>query len=409
MSREVKSGNLLYILLLFPFLIKGQTCYEHFANERFSEINVRENLVYGENSNYLGFSQSLYLDFYSPTNDGSLKRPLVLLVHGGFFVFGDKQDDYVIRIAEDLARRGYAVAAVGYRVGANLISPTLDVEIASAAIRGIHDLKAAIRYFKKSVEEDNPYGLDPDQFFVLGYSAGGVAGLTSQFYSDGDELSGIAAQVFPSFGGIEGNSGNPNYDSKIKGTVSLSGGILDTLWMDARDGPTLFVHGVADDVISANYDTVNLLGSDLLPLHGSIQMQARTRRQGNESELVLLGNADHYWPLEDVTYDAGMPFVFDWLARHVDCQELRSKDNELYFFPNPVTNQITIHFPEAMQRGGTVEIYDVAGRLRLREANVSDPYLEINDLLPWPRGTYNLVYYHPDDKTIYSSLFIKQE
>jgi acetyl esterase/lipase len=80
-------------------------------------------------------------DFYDPALDTMPLRPMVIYVHGGGFI-DTNQSKSLIHIAafcDSLARRGYAAAAINYR---------LDTSISNrAVINAMHDAKAAVRFF----------------------------------------------------------------------------------------------------------------------------------------------------------------------------------------------------------------------------------------------------------------------
>jgi hypothetical protein len=371
-----------------------------------SSIQVQEDIRFDVKTNYLGFSENLYLDLFLPVDGSNDKRPVVMIMHGGFFVFGSKDDAYIDSIALDLSRRGYIAVPVGYRVGANLFSPEIEKDIARAAIRSVHDLKSAIAFLRESVEEGDPYRIDPEQIFVLGYSAGAFSGMSVQFLDEEDELSGLAAEVIDELGGMHGDSGPANR-SRIKAGAFLSGGIMDTLWIDKGEGNSLFVHGLLDDVISPYYDTVNFLGTPIIPLLGSVLSHTRQRHEGNRSELFLMGNADHYWPLYEDSYVQGMDIVFDWLARQVDCKELMARNNEMHLYPVPVADHLWIHLQEGAVLGGELHIYDIRGSLVWSSGPMEFPYLLLEDMSHWTNGTYYAMYVTPLGYNYEPSLFIK--
>src|SRR5690606_29502488 len=107
--------------------------------------------------------------------DTETARPLVLYFHtGNFLPFrnpanpsqlgfnnscgGERTDSAAVEICTRLAKMGYVVASVDYRLGWNPLAST-DVArrfgIINAAYRGVQDARTAIRYFRKSVAEDN--------------------------------------------------------------------------------------------------------------------------------------------------------------------------------------------------------------------------------------------------------------
>jgi len=98
---------------------------------------------------------SALLDLMIPRNSAA-PLPLVIWIHGGGWQSGDKTDRTQ---AQRLLCRGYALAALDYRLSDTSIFPAQ-----------IHDVKAAIRYLRANAAT---YGLDPARFAAFGSSAGG--------------------------------------------------------------------------------------------------------------------------------------------------------------------------------------------------------------------------------------------
>ena len=94
------------------------------------------------------------LDLYLPKSDGPL--PLVIWIHGGGWRQGTKGGNLP---ALRLARRGYAVASLDYRLSGDAKFPAQ-----------IEDCKAAVRWLRAHVKK---YNLNPDRFGAWGSSAGG--------------------------------------------------------------------------------------------------------------------------------------------------------------------------------------------------------------------------------------------
>ena len=96
------------------------------------------------------------LDLVLPARAGAAV-PLVVVVHGGAFVEGDKADE--AQTLQALAARGYAAASVNYRLSGEAPFP--------AAVK---DVKAAVRWLRAHAPT---YGVDPDRVGIWGESAGG--------------------------------------------------------------------------------------------------------------------------------------------------------------------------------------------------------------------------------------------
>jgi acetyl esterase/lipase len=106
---------------------------------------------------YASQSSSQKLDIYLP-KEGEGPFPTLIFIHGGAFLFGNKQDTQLLQ-ALDGINRGYAVVSVEYRLATEAKFPA-----------GLFDVKAAIRFLRAHAAE---YKLDPNRFASCGDSAGG--------------------------------------------------------------------------------------------------------------------------------------------------------------------------------------------------------------------------------------------
>jgi acetyl esterase/lipase len=167
-------------------------------------IQSTTGLPYGEASDFAGNLRSLALDISWPVNDSppACGRPLILLVHGGAFIAGSNTDFFPARLRQDFAKRGYVAAALSYRLGMFQTSLNIHCNVSSlgaewdclnmadttewyrAYFRGVQDVKGAIRFL---VNHAADYGLDPQNIFVAGESAGGFLAMGAAFIDDPSE------------------------------------------------------------------------------------------------------------------------------------------------------------------------------------------------------------------------------
>jgi acetyl esterase/lipase len=94
------------------------------------------------------------LDLFVPKSDKPL--PLIIWVHGGAWQGGSKAGN---NPALQFLAKGYAVAAINYRLSQHAIYPAQ-----------IQDCKEAVRLLRASAKK---YNLEPDRFGAWGASAGG--------------------------------------------------------------------------------------------------------------------------------------------------------------------------------------------------------------------------------------------
>lgn len=106
---------------------------------------------------YDHLSETQKLDLYYP-DVVQTGFPLVLHIHGGAFVKGDKLD-HQLNPFLSLLEHGYVVGSINYRLSGEAIFPA-----------AVQDVKTAIRFLKFHALE---YNIDPNRFAVVGGSAGG--------------------------------------------------------------------------------------------------------------------------------------------------------------------------------------------------------------------------------------------
>ena len=106
---------------------------------------------------YAFLSPAQRLDLYLP-DEGEGPFPVILSIHGGAFMGCDKRDMQILPMLEDL-RRGYAVAALNYRLSSEAKFPAL-----------VHDVKAAVRWVRAHAAE---FDFHPMKIAAWGGSAGG--------------------------------------------------------------------------------------------------------------------------------------------------------------------------------------------------------------------------------------------
>lgn len=194
---------------------------------------------------------SLKMDIYQPKNDSEKKRPAVLVMHGGAFAAGSKNDydQHTVTYCDSLAARGYVTAAVQYRLGITAVikdkALTIDsLDFSRTVYRGIQDVRAAVRYIRANADE---LGVDPDRVYLIGNSAGAILSLEN-IYMDKESEIPPAAKKTPDLGGLDAY-GVQGYGSQANAVAALWGAVHDPKIIEDVKKPVLLVHGKADSTV----------------------------------------------------------------------------------------------------------------------------------------------------------------
>lgn len=248
------------------------------------------------------------LDLYLPKEPGRRPLPVVIFLHGGGWMYGDKSAGAGALHA--LVRSGeYAGVSAGYRLTDEARWPAQ-----------IHDGKAAVRWVRANAAR---YGLDPERIGVLGPSAGGHLALLLGLGGDAPGLEGSlgphrgessrVAAVVNFFGVTElpalAREPDAAEATRDDGFVArLLGGPLaeqterareasPVTYASAGDAPVLTVHGSADR---------------LVPYDQALRLDAALRAAGVPSYLVRVEGGGH-----GDFGDAASDRVAAFLAKHL--------------------------------------------------------------------------------------------
>ncbi len=166
-------------------------------------------------------------DLYLPPN-ASGPVPVVVWVHGGAFMMGDKSDPQSLSA---LLAAGYAVAAINYRLSGTDLWPA-QLDDVTAAVRHIQDNAAAL-------------GVDGDKVALFGASAGGFLVSTSGIALAADPAHAVEA-VADWFGPVQFTT--------MDADIEASGVTRATGRNDAADSAESALIGmtVAENVEAAN-------------------------------------------------------------------------------------------------------------------------------------------------------------
>jgi pimeloyl-ACP methyl ester carboxylesterase len=249
--------------------------------------------------NFLMSEQNLDMDLYQPVGDTLGKRPLLLLIHGGAFIIGDKDTKTMHAIAGYFARRGFVVAAINYRLG-YIFVPGGYVYLERCIYRAVQDARASVRYL---VHHAGQFGIDPEYVFIAGNSAGGFTALKTAFMEQKEAFKSAGGNPYffrEDLGCLDCSGNNLKTKFKIRGVINMWGALTDTSMISADEKiPLLSFHGDADDIVPPGheYPFANV-GSEFTSFFsrktfGSVAIHDHMENLGIKNKLVLFPGAGH--------------------------------------------------------------------------------------------------------------------
>ena len=232
------------------------------------DIEIHKDSIYGYSIDYTGKEQALRCDIAFPINDTipECGRPLVLVVHGGSFLAGNKEEYDIQLWMKEFAKKGYVAVAINYRLGMfqteeyitcavqdwGCLNMADSAEWYRGNYRGMQDCRGAIRYM---ISNKDQFNIDPNNVFLIGESAGGFITMASAYLDDESERSELTKEIAevsapamqyqnacvppeafpigmmdlrrPDLGGIQGTIHLENNNYRIKGVASFFGGIMN--------------------------------------------------------------------------------------------------------------------------------------------------------------------------------------
>jgi para-nitrobenzyl esterase len=338
----------------------------------FAGVTVTSNVVYGSATTFLGTAQSLLMDVYQPTGDTVKRRPLIIFAHQGGFALGSRVDAYMVNICTRMARLGYVTASIEYRLGFPITGfpgPLTDtVGVAQAAIRGMQDMRAAVRFFRNDAATAKTYRVHSNYIVAGGSSSGAFLALAVGYL---DKASEVPAYVnLASLGGIEGTGGNAGYSSAVAAVLNLSGAAESPSIIEAGNVPLCSVHGTADPTVPYFQGRV---GAGLPPKYvfGSGRLNPRATAVGVRNTLRRFSKAGHI-PFENNALYADTTF---WTIRDFLRPVLRQAGTALatkagvsqlaaiQAYPTPAQDAVQLVLPTAWPQLGEAQLLDVTGRV----------------------------------------------
>lgn len=312
--------NLFFILFLsFPNLIFSQTFSQsptqapRVKSTLLPEIAaVSEDIVYKTNRK----GNPVALDLYTPKNKTADLLPVLIYVHGGGWIEGDKiihADNYVENTIKKLIARQYAVISINY----TLLNESTHFPLP------LEDTKDAVRWVRKNAEK---YNFDTNNIGLFGASAGAHLSLLAAYtpdntYIGSPDLSSYSSKVnyvIDHYGPADLNklfhTSAGTIPVSMIGMISkkiislqqnlvkgLSGYDINKDQQKAIDylktlSPVNFAsHGVPTLIVQGNKDKI-------VPLSQSKKLHRKLKRAKVQTSLMIIDNGVHSFSTTDKAY-----------------------------------------------------------------------------------------------------------
>ena len=396
-SKHYKLFFALVLIHIFGYFNSANAqCTSRYLDTTFTAIDSFTNVVYTTTAG--GSSNTQVMDIYQPSGDTACLRHLILWAHGGAFFQGTKNDGDMEFFTHRFAQRGYVCASINYRLASSIVLLYDSAQIFKYTIQAVSDFKAAIRYFYKDAQNGNHWNIDTNAIFIAGNSAGAIAADFIALLDSLNELAPAYQSIVTSNGGIDGNSGNDGYSTKVNAYASLAGAIISTDWIKPGAPPMVLCQGTADQTVPYNcgqaltqytgglFPTINMCGSgQMAPALDSVH--------ANYSFLPFPGSAHVPWDTNVVIANrtdsavAAFFYSINCVQAPGHCNEPLGINNiseaaQILIYPNPATDRIQISVQD-QSNISDVTLSDCTGReISRSDINSKQTTLSVKGLAP---------------------------
>jgi acetyl esterase/lipase len=244
--------------------------------------------------------RALQLDLYLPHPVLGSSVPIVLLVHGGGWRAGDRNN--LSSLAVRLAARGYASATVSYRLSGEARYPA-----------AVDDVRSALHWVREHADD---YGLDQRRVVVAGGSAGGqIASLVGVTSASGEVAAIVNIDGLSDFTSSEARKYEDDPAKQPSAAGAWFGGTYaeqGALWRHAS--PLFYVSRKTPPILFIG-------GGQARFSLGRVEMTERLRMYGVATDTVLLADAPHSFWLLDPWIEPTVAAIDAFLRPHLACQE----------------------------------------------------------------------------------------
>ena len=257
----MKSNFLIFSILLFAVHLQtfSQTLCQNTKSN--SAVGATEKYVYKTYLDKKGKEKELRIGLVRPADASpEKKRPLVIGLQGSGFLNTCFPDPCYIKYSENVltpyfVTQGFAAASIQYRLNSPFDFSLLKNEkLKETQYKALQDVREAIKYIFENADK---FGVDTNNVFLIGTSAGAITALHAVYLGDDEAPKDLTEK----YGKLEKRE-------NIKGIISLSGAIYDLSYFKGDEKiPLMIVHGTDDNIVP--FDKGFYLGlKNLTPVFG---------------------------------------------------------------------------------------------------------------------------------------------
>ncbi|WBU90619.1 alpha/beta hydrolase [Cellulophaga omnivescoria] len=291
----LKRATFLILIVLTTTIGNSQTRYEQ---KVFSDIKMKT----------YTYADTLKLDFYSIKKDTVTKKPLLILVHGGGFSGGKRDNPSEIKFCEDMAKRGYAVASISYRLvrKGNPLGFSCNCPADQKIETFVSVSKDILKATQFLIDKKDKLEFNPENIILIGSSAGAEAVLNTVFMKNEFSFKKL-----------------PYATIKYKGVISFAGAIVNANYITKNTAiPTMLFHGVKDNLVPYSTAPHHLCEEDkagFIMLDGSLTIAEKLEQLDVAHTLVVDKSGTHNW--------ASIPYSYTNLIAKFIKQNVLEKQN----------------------------------------------------------------------------------
>ncbi|WP_296635478.1 carboxylesterase family protein [Polaribacter sp.] len=248
--------------------------------------------------------KNLKLDLYQPKNNNE-KKPILVYVHGGGFSSGKRNDKISKYFCQEMAKQGYIVASLSYRLTMKNIGFGCNVP-ASLKIKafneGSKDIYEAVQYL---ISKKEKFKINEKKIILIGSSAGAETVLHLAYSKE-------ALKNNISFAGL----------------VAMAGAATSLKYISKETAiPTQLFHGVKDKLVPYNiapHHYCKKTDPGYLTLYGSKAIAEKLKKLNTSYYLYTIKEGNHSWNTRPI-YEA-RDTILDFIKDAIVNQKMLQKE-----------------------------------------------------------------------------------